>query len=146
MSILSFKITQNALNIKANLILYLIFFLRIFLIRIFFIRILFIRIFFMRIFCFICNVVRDLFFFNNMFTFKKHLTIFTCCKSRIDQNYRSANKLRTFFWYFVTVNICVGFSIIRFYFNFYIFFILFRSTIKFFFDTTFDYFPNFIKN
>ena len=75
---------------------------------------------------------------------KKHLIIFTCCKSRIDQNYRSINKLRTLFSYFVTENICVGFSIIRFYFTFYIFFILFRSTIKFFFDTNYNYFINFI--
>ena len=76
MSILSLKITQNALNIKTKLTLCLIFIIGIFLIRVF--------------------------------------------------------------------SSVVCFSIIRFYFSFYIFFILFRSTVKFLFDTTFNYFRNFI--
>ena len=53
-------------------ILYLIFFFKIFFIRIFFIRIFFIRIFSIRIrrkFYVISNILRHLFFFNNIFIF-----------------------------------------------------------------------------
>ena len=43
--------------------------------------------------------------------------------------------MRTFLWYFIIVKICVNFSIIRFYFSVQIFFMVYRFTIKFLFDT-----------
>ena len=40
--------------------------------------------------------------------------------------------MRTSFWYFIIVETCIEFSIIRFYFSFKIFFVVFRITIKLF--------------
>ena len=38
----------------------------------------------------------------------------------------------SYFWYFIIVKICVNFSIIGFYFNFWMFFVVYRITTKFF--------------
>ena len=50
--------------------------------------------------------------------------------------------MRTSFWYFIIVETCIEFSIIRFYFSFKIFFVVFRITIKFFTDSVFKLFNN----
>ena len=98
----------------------LVFFL-IFLIRIFFIRTFFIRIFSIRIrrnFYIVNNMLKNLFFFNNIFCI--------LLKTLVDNNIRSfwnqnrlklllKNILRIFFWYFIVVEICVDFSIIGFF-------------------------------
>ena len=52
--------------------------------------------------------------------------------------------MRTFFWYFIMVKICVNFSLLKFYFSFQIFFIIHRFTIELFFDAPTDFFSNFI--
>ena len=50
--------------------------------------------------------------------------------------------MRTSFWYLIIVETCIEFSIIRFYFGFKIFFVVFRITIKFFTDSVFKLFNN----
>ena len=50
--------------------------------------------------------------------------------------------MRTSFWYFIIVETCIEFSIIRFYFSFKIFFVVFRITIKLFTDSVFKLFNN----
>ena len=52
--------------------------------------------------------------------------------------------MRTFFWYFIMVKICVNFSLLKFYFSFQIFFVIHRFTIELFFDAPTDFFSNFI--
>ena len=68
-------------------------------------------------------------------SFKKRLRVilFTSSKNRINQNYGQTNIRRTFFWYLIDINNLVGFPFVRFYFSFYIFFIVYRFTFKYFF-------------
>ena len=116
-------------------VLYLIFLVKVFSIRNFFIRIFLIRIFSIGIrrnFYVFSNILRHLFFFNNIIIFfsKYLIIIMTCSKNRLDQNCWYTNTLRTFFWYFVIVKNCFDFTLLRFHFSFQMNFILNR----FFFD------------
>ena len=68
------------------------------------------------------------------------IIVFTCALNWINQCYQQTNILRTFFWYFITMKNCVGFSFIKFYFSFKILFVVYRSTIKSFFKAIADVF------
>ena len=100
----------------------LIFFIRSSLIRIFFTRIFFIRIFTIRIITRIINSnILRYFFFS--------LTIYLTFLKTLEDNgfylFYKLNqsillidkKLRALFWYFITVKICIDFSLIRYYFS-----------------------------
>ena len=53
--------------------------------------------------------------------------------------------MRTFFWYFIIMKICIDFSLIRFYFSFQIFIVAYRVFVKTFFNSIADFDPNFIN-
>ena len=101
-------------NVKT--ILYLIFFIKIFLVRFFFIRIFLIWIIWRK-----CYIINQTSFFS-LITYLH--------SSKNTYKRLQANTLRTFFWYFITVEICVGFFLMSCYFSFRIFFIAYRFTIK----------------
>ena len=89
-----YRYTKNYKKIFISYVsIFLVFSIKIFFIRILFIRIFFIRIFSIRIrrnFYILNDVLRNLFFFDNIFTFfEKHsrAIIFACSKNRIYQNY-----------------------------------------------------------
>ena len=143
------KITCNHLKLlfpkRHQHLLEIAFLITIFFNIIFFIRI--IRIFFIRGNVYVVSNIRIFIIKNILSFFYKRTRVyldlaFTCPMNWIYQWCQKTNALRTFFWHFNAVKICV--DLMRFYFSFSIFFIAYRFTIRFFFDDISDFFPSLI--